>query len=195
MRTDCDSFLGVICLDLLRVKNRLLESVRDGRKRGAQALHLPWQVCIAPSFSVALCKLLPGRRPLPPASERVQFLYLPVSSVAGNFSATAAAVQMQQFLPFEEAALKWLRSSQKRQWLRKLNLKSGLELFFSWSVGLEERPQFQAKVAVLSVSTVSCHHISNHRSFHPHVVVSLTAQSGILRLRRPEVSSTVGHIK
>lgn len=30
----------------------------------------------------------------------MQFLYLPVSGVAGNFPAIAAAVQVQQLLPF-----------------------------------------------------------------------------------------------
>lgn len=37
--------------------------------------------------------------PTPPrALKRMQFLYLPVSSVAGNFPVIAAAVQMQQLL-------------------------------------------------------------------------------------------------
>lgn len=33
--------------------------------------------------------------------ERIQFLYLPVSNVARNFPGIAAAVKMQQLLPFK----------------------------------------------------------------------------------------------
>lgn len=208
---DCFTLLGIISVDLWESGAGFWTVFRGGGKRGAQALHLHWQVRRAHWFSVALCKLFSGRRPLPLLrSESRFFIYLsPVSQ--------EICLPLRQLCKCSSSYLlrgnpKWLRSSRKK-WIVVYRCLVDQSLFNDWEPWarsgrlrtwclflLKNRhsgmPQTPEELRFLS--TASYHRPSIHSLFTLHVVLNLSVQPEILcllSLASGEVLSIVGHFR